>query len=505
MQLNNFLNFKNSIIIPIFIFCLSCLVIGNITTLPQQPIWDETYYIPAVQKYIDGTFFMESHPPVGKLFMTLGEVVINPNTQYSNLNPIAKLCLANTYIDFDGRQTSVLDYRKQYPLAVDTTNLNSSNNINENNKLPTGYSFCGVRAVPTLFTILIPLLLYILLLIMTDNKYLSLFGSLLVIFENAILVHYRAAMLDSIQMVFIILSLIFFARIIKSKSIAFNSNWVLMSVAIALAIGVKHNALLLLILPLLLLINSINIKNVFKLAVSFGIILCIYTTIFMIHIDYGRNYVVNSQDNMGYYNANDSTKDYLNKTTDTFNYAQIFASNWEYMKNYHLRVPLLNPSNPSENGSYPYKWPFMNKTINYNSYGAKRLVLLGNPIIWSLSLFALILTVWNLIRVAYNKNLIFGQQHMFLFIFMTLYVLYFGLMVVSSNLRVMYLYHYLVALIFSLILLILNIKVLKWDNRQNLNVFIFVITLIILGFLTVSPYTYYLETPPGYILNRLGI
>lgn len=41
--------------------------------------WDENYHIASAQKYLAGIMYMEPHPPLGKLFIALGEYLLNPN------------------------------------------------------------------------------------------------------------------------------------------------------------------------------------------------------------------------------------------------------------------------------------------------------------------------------------------------------------------------------------------------------------------------------------------
>ncbi|MEM3500727.1 MAG: phospholipid carrier-dependent glycosyltransferase, partial [Candidatus Woesearchaeota archaeon] len=46
---------------------------------PSALFWDENYFLPAAEKYIKKVFFMEPHPPLGKMFIAAGEIIINPN------------------------------------------------------------------------------------------------------------------------------------------------------------------------------------------------------------------------------------------------------------------------------------------------------------------------------------------------------------------------------------------------------------------------------------------
>jgi dolichyl-phosphate-mannose--protein O-mannosyl transferase len=40
---------------------------------PPSLFWDENYHIASAEKYIQGVFFMEPHPPLGKLLIAAGE------------------------------------------------------------------------------------------------------------------------------------------------------------------------------------------------------------------------------------------------------------------------------------------------------------------------------------------------------------------------------------------------------------------------------------------------
>ena len=79
---------------------------------PPSVFWDENYHIASAEKYLTGVMFMEAHPPLGKLFVALGEYIIHPNDSINKS---------------DFTQT---DYIKDFPA---------------------GYSFAGVRFFSALF------------------------------------------------------------------------------------------------------------------------------------------------------------------------------------------------------------------------------------------------------------------------------------------------------------------------------------------------------------------
>src|SRR5262245_13309398 len=45
---------------------------------PRAVVFDETYMIPRAQRYMQGVFFQESHPPLGRLAIALGQLLVHP-------------------------------------------------------------------------------------------------------------------------------------------------------------------------------------------------------------------------------------------------------------------------------------------------------------------------------------------------------------------------------------------------------------------------------------------
>ena len=120
--------------------------------------------------------------------------------------------------------------------------------------------------------------------------------------------------------------------------------------------------------------------------------------------------------------------------------------------------------NLTENGSYPMTWPVMNRTISFrwewgtkdgsvpkNNKYIRYSYLIGNPLIWGIGLFSIILSLVLIISYLF-LGLPLRNKRIFHYI-LTLTALYLAYMIgVLSVERVMYLYHYLIPLIFTLIL-----------------------------------------------------
>lgn len=661
---------------------------------PNSSQWDEVYHIASAEKYLTNSVFMESHPPLGKMFIALGEKILNPNVPKSQVNPIARLCFSQN------------DWEKR-PEIIDKTAFVKTDQIQA---YPDGYSFCGVRLMPVLFAVFSTPLFFFLLFLLVRNTHLALIFSSLFVFDNAIILQSRAAMVDSIQIFFILLALCYFIfkieqildnlptdltnlfpnlkfkksnkdpklsdelsdKIANEKNLSFSEtknsqtisqtdfnslskiskqnknqnneqifiqnsvqnndknsdnnsdnliqesvqklensenentkitkiltkltnkldnnsktnlnknsrqihklswqNYLLLGVFCGLSIVTKHNAAIILVLPIAWFLfeiytNRINLElkslyqkftgqfwigiisllvfiflnyflipnlpeNFDNLISNYFIVLMIlaiflpiislifgfmkfhtniifqnwlkslikvaslcfgltflYCSIFSIHIASGQNVVSESNNRNGYYLASDFYKQKLNQNQmkNPLNWSIAFWDNWLYMAQYHKGVPNLDlckrddKGNLTENGSYPMTWPVMNRTISFRwEWGTKDgstpkdnkyirySYLIGNPLIWGIGLFAIILSLTLIISYLF-LGLPLRNKRIFHYI-LTLTALYLAYMIgVLSVERVMYLYHYLIPLIFTLILaaLLFVYNFGELDNNSN--------------------------------------
>lgn len=401
---------------------------------PPAPFWDENYHISSGYKYIKGAFFVELHPPLGKMLIGAGEQIFNPNK------------------DLDTKDFLVKDY-------LEGKDFNN-------------FSFVGVRFFPAFFAFLSGYLFFLLLFVISKNPHLSALFSSLFLFENALIVHYRGAMLDGIQMFFILASLIWFVllwrkanpkqNILQKTKIYSNLNWknyLVLGVFIGLAVSVKINALVLGILVASLLfweysfdklfvtIISSSLKNLLEtiktkilvilpsliikgMASLFGICF-VFGFIQYIHL----NIATDVKDNK-YYDVSSNYRDILEKRSfaNPLNTWVVTKDWYDYSQRHSKGVPKLDVCKVGENGSYPADWPLMNKTISYrwqkyavqkdkhftyaitepdqkyqislNDYNnlkgdekdkyvvpVKYLYLIGNPAIWLIALLSLIASV----------------------------------------------------------------------------------------------------------------
>lgn len=428
---------------------------------PPALFWDENYHIAAAYKYLNTVMFMESHPPLGKLLIALGEFLFHPN---NNLNMTSAL---------------TADYIKN---------------------IPQGFSFVGVRFFPVLLGTLSSLLLFFIFIRISGHYYLSFLFSSLYLFDNALILQSRGAMLES-PLIFFSLAAILYFIIVFDKKVPKHLHYLCLGILVGLAVSVKpEGALLVLLLPLLAYydfqrtrhIGLVLLKGiVFLIGSSFIICLLYYFHIFL-----GQRIMQNR-----YYGADPVYKDAIINKKEHYlqTFPSAFVDNLRYIQTYNTGIPKYNAKSTSENGSLPYGWPFGDKAINYRwekAYPAtKYLYLQGNPVIWLASLFGLICSL-ILISLTILKKRTIGNKRLFFILsaFFSLYVVY--MLYMLSLMRVVYLYNYLFPLTISLIIFftLLNYLLERLIQSNDARVFfsfsLFVLA-IILAYWFFSPLTYY--------------
>ena len=70
---------KQTLFFGAFVLVLSYLTYVQNYGNPPHLFWDENYHVASAQKYMSGTFFMEPHPPLGKLLIAAGEELLQKN------------------------------------------------------------------------------------------------------------------------------------------------------------------------------------------------------------------------------------------------------------------------------------------------------------------------------------------------------------------------------------------------------------------------------------------
>lgn len=419
-------------------------------TEPIHLFWDENYHVTSAQNYVEGISHMEPHPPLGLLLIAAGEALTGANQ------------------------------------GLDKSALLKDKSIGGDD-LPAGFSFAGMRLMPSLFAALGSILFFGLMLALTENRFHALLLSSLYLFENAWAVHFRAVHLDSFQMFFSLGALWLFVHLWKNAENLRWQHYAGLAALCSLASMVKINAALLFILfPILYFkdTGTWKCKNLLAQARHFAlkagastlVLIITVFSIFALHAAVAHRPpsadLPGGQKDLAFMSP--AFKDYVyqNQTLTPSTVLSITSDYFAFMQNDHKGVPKLDVCKPGENGSHPLMWPLMHKTINYrwdSADGLTRYVqLVGNQVSWVLGLGAVLLSILTVIqRRIYKLPVSNTRDYALLEVFTSLYLIFMLLHLYLNTQRVMYLYHYFLGLLISYILLTLNWQI--FADMHNLS------------------------------------
>jgi dolichyl-phosphate-mannose-protein mannosyltransferase len=472
---------------PGVLLILSLLVYMTYYTHPKSLFWDENYHIASAQKHIDGVMYMEPHPPLGKMLMAAGEILLGTNKD------------------------------------LDKSAFNGTTYIN-NKDLPQGFSFAGMRLASTLMMALSVLFFYGILHRIIRHRLVAAAFTCLIIFDNALVVHSRSAMLEGIQLFFILGAIYYLVRTVTGDKPITLKNYAILGVLVGLVISVKLNgAILLLLMVVLFFVDQWeNIKKLEFLPVAKRLatsvpaatlpMLFVFFGIYYIHIATGTEIANDMR-----YRASPEYLDYIRrgKTHTPSGFITGMKDHWAFIPQYAAGVPRFDFCKPGENGSPVMYWPLGSKAISYrwnkNTVDGQvwvgHIYLVSNPIIW-FSVVAGILLSGGLIisRYIYNNPVKDPQLFGWIAVFTSLYIAY--MVAVLQIERVMYMYHYLVPLVFGIINLaliftyIFRAEVLANNRHTLVNLGLFVL-LVIGVFAFFAPLTYGIPMTPEQFEQRM--
>ncbi|TSC58677.1 MAG: hypothetical protein Greene041619_387 [Candidatus Peregrinibacteria bacterium Greene0416_19] len=421
-----------------FVILLSYLTYFHRYWSPPNVFWDENYHIASAQKYLHGVFFMEQHPPLGKMLVAAGEKLLHPNARTD--------------------QFLGTDYGTDFPK---------------------GFSFAGYRFFSAFLGWWTAALLFLAFLYITRSSLHAALLSFLYIFDNALIVHLRGAMLEGPLLFFCVLMILvfFLLREYRERRAAFIVLSILLGVCMALILTTK---LLGMIMVLLLPAAALYLWPRWRKMLAFGALaaagfLPVYIGIWQIHFSVGS--VINPKlPDAGYYQASPTAKAYL-KTgfqRSLIAFPVMIRDSWKFVKHYNNGAPRLDLCKADENGSPFYLWPIGARSISYRwetpeGKNYKYLYLQSNPVVWFAGLTAVIIGLSILLASLFQPP---RQPFPLLFpllVFLGMYVSFF--IAVSRIQRVLYLYHYFIPLLLTFVILAILVAGLRrfwtWNLTEN--------------------------------------
>ncbi|MDX1978528.1 MAG: phospholipid carrier-dependent glycosyltransferase [Pseudanabaenaceae cyanobacterium bins.68] len=433
---------------------------------PQDYFWDEQYHIPSAQKYLNGVFFMEPHPPLGKMLIALGEKLFHANPAFDQYRDT----------DFAGNVTT-----------------------------PEGFSFTGYRFFPALAAWLTAPVMFGIFLVISKNLIAGLLLSSLYLFDNALIVHNRGAMLDGILLFFTCSSILAFLLVLqwRDRPVKFAIAAILYGFYFALAVDTKATGLILLLLIPAVLWQiwrdrNLSLKFLLFSLIPFAITFCV---VWQVHFSLATQISPNLS-NQGYFDVSSDYRQVLEAkaTNDPVLFPMMLRESLAYIPNYNANVPKLDMCSLKDGGSPAFLWPFGARTLNYrwetaDGFQYRYLYLQSNPIGWSAGLLGILLCTVLVLAAPLIPQ---GDRTPNLFLMCTFLALYLGYMVVMLTIkRTMYLYHYFPPLIFSYILFGISTTAIAQINGKAISTKFKLTTLaifalgIFLAFQFYRPLTYY--------------
>ncbi len=430
---------------------------------PNEVVFDEVHFGKFVSGYYTGEYFFDIHPPLGKLMIA----------------GFAKF----------------FDFKPEF----------SFNQIGDN--FPDN-KYMALRFLPTLAGALLPLVIFLLLLELGLSRLAAFAGGVLIIFENAILVQSRFILMDAFLLLFGFLALLFYFKNRRQPKLKYLA---LMGLFSGLAVSIKWTGAAFLALPALIetieLFKRKTATDIIRTLIFFGILpLAIYFSVFTVHLALltKTGYVKDGKDRFGNTPGDAFMTSGFQKTLIGSEYSDKPDIKKMNLMNKFIELNAqMYASNQRLTASHPYSskwytWPFMVRPIYYWVEDNARIYFLGNPLIWWAStvavLYCLLFMAYGLWQRFWQK--IKNKNELSFIIRGPLAILGIGYLLNMLPFigikRVMFLYHYLTALIFAIIILVYFID----RSEQKKKIFFTLLALAAISFIYFAPLTYGLKFSP---------
>lgn len=414
---------------PLLVLVLASCTYGIRYWEPRSLFWDENYHVAAAHKQLTGTLYMEAHPPLGKMLIAAGEWLTGVNRGADLTRSLQRDHIANA-------------------------------------DLPAPYSYAGVRLPSVLAMIFAAPVLFLLLQRITRSRWLALVGSALLVFDNALLVHTRAAMLEGPQILLVLLALLQFALAVQAPRVRLG-HYLGLGLLVGLVAAIKLNGLVLLLLfPALYAVDvwphavtrrwgAAGKRLVQTAGVASIGLLATFLAVWWVHIA-----TVTTLHGNRLYKASPAYLEHLEAGTawTPAGFVVGLRDQWRYLREYADGVPRLDVCKPGENGSHASLWPLGGKTINYRwnrttvdgQSKVSYTYLVGNPLVWWPVLAGIVLSLGLLIgRAIFAAPVADARLFWWMALATGLWLAYMAAIVQIE--RVMYLYHYLLPLLFGIL------------------------------------------------------
>ena len=434
---------------------------------PNETVFDEVHFGKFVSAYYTHEYYFDIHPPGGKLIIAGFAKLFNFSPEYS-----------------------FAQIGQPFP----------------------DHKYLALRFLPILAGTLLPIIIYFLALELGFSVIGAFGAGMMIALENALLTQSRYILMDPFLLSFGFAALLFYFRWRRTQKIP---NLIGMAIFGGLSMSIKWTGIAFLglagIIELITIVGHgvrdkyYGIKNIFKqlpkLALYFIIIpFALYFLIFVIHF----SLLTKSGDGDAFMTpafqsslvGSDYATDPQIKSLNTF---QKFIELNEEMYTANQTLTATHPYS-----SKWYTWPFMVRAIYYWNHAStdtpteSKIYLIGNPFIWWASTVGILYLLLSLAGEWISKKRLALPLNTIPLILVGGFLI--NLLPFVGIGRVMFLYHYLSALIFAILALVYLL-----DNQKSKKLMFSILLITALCFLYFAPLSYGLPLEAGSFQNRLWL
>ncbi len=456
----------------VIIMALSLMVHFLYFGHPNEVVFDEVWYGRHVNDYINETFHFDGHPPLGRMTVAGFAKIFNykPSTSFLNIGE-----------KFPDKQYMIL------------------------------------RFLPSLAGAILPVIIFLIMQELGIGPLVSLAGSLMVTFDNGLLVQSRLLLMDSFLLLYGFTSLLFYLRYRKRGG---KFNLFTTGIFAGLAFSVKWVGLSFIGLPIVIegLTMLGQIINVGLGSIRWRKFLLIFLALFIIPLTI-YFFIITAYSSLLHKSGTGDAfmSPEYQKTLQGNSYENnpdIKSSN-VFQKFFELNAQMYKV-NQGLTASHPYSspwysWPFIKRPVYYWVDGNARIYFIGNPIVWWGStiaiVYAILFAAKNLWRKLRNTSLQISTTSKTVYVLLIGYFL--NLLPYVGIKRIMFLYHYLSALIFAIIIFtyLIDKNLGKAEsNKKHLKMIICILILLTIEmFVYFAPLSYGLPLAPKAYESRVWL
>ncbi|HID75126.1 MAG TPA: phospholipid carrier-dependent glycosyltransferase, partial [Planctomycetaceae bacterium] len=433
-------------------------------------------HITSAEKYLQRVFFLETHPPMGKFLLALGEWLLRPNQ------------------GIDKRFLTRVDFLEH--------------------DVPEGFSFVGYRLVPAVLAFLNAPLLFLAFHKLSRHALLAAGFTVPYVFDNALVVHSRGAMLDGIQIFFVLLAILcFLAALFRHR---FDRRYLALAAAFGFFVGMaamtKPNGLVVILLGLILAMKLRHWRKTVQAASACCAAFVVPVVLgWYLHFCLGTHFASSNRYHLSPRSVMIVESGQAGRLA---HFPRLFWEANRYIWLDNKGVPELDECDEEENGSWWYLWPVGGRSINYRWFTPdgvhfQYLYLQCNPAVWFLVLASVVLATGFVLARIFGEHRFSSPERGLLMVgFLMLYVCYMAAMAWIEQEQVLYLYHYLLPLVFGFFLFALcTLEVRRFfhwpvGRKARAGFLLVSVILIIATFFWYAPLTYYRPLAAGQLRAR---